>query len=319
MPVKYIKSGRNAASPQNNRSKSRSKSRSNSKSRAPKLHNMRGGGFLNNAVDSIGASKGHPGFTEPKKLSCTNNQMEFGSSCITWFTIVVFMVLGALLFITLWAVFGNSIKSYCNISELFSSTESQPATVSPLIAGNPPTVLDMHAPGYLSLTQNNYNRIADPSVVNLNNISIRERIVSKDYERAVNPLLPPERSYEETYGVPINIPSRGFAGGFQQVGMLYKDEIADPDKKIGNNSESVILPLYGRPLYNGSKRWTYYTTNDKMAMVKLKLESKGRKCDSDQGCEEIYEGDTISVPPYNGVFKVNIYDYDKPHYIPVAY
>lgn len=302
--------------------KSSSNKNKNSRSKS-KLHNMRynmrGGGFINNVTDSIGASKGHPGFTEPKKLSCSTNQMEFGSSCITWFTIIVFMVLGALLFITIWAMFGDSIKSALNIRELFSSTESQPATISPLLAGNPPVILDLHAPGYLPPVQNNFNRIEEPTIVNLNNISVRDRIIRKDYERVVNPLLPPERSYEETYGVPINIPSRGFSGGFQQVGMLYKDEVENEDKQIGNNSDPVILPLYGRPLYNGSRRWTYYTTNDKMAMVKLKLESKGRKCDSDQGCEEIYEGDTISVPPYNGVFKVNIYDYDKPRYIPVAY
>ena len=48
------------------------------------------------------------------------------------------------------------------------------------------------------------------------------------------------------------------------------------------------------------------------ARVSSRNQSLDRQIDNltKQGCEEIYEGDTISVPPYNGVFKVNIYDYD---------
>ena len=93
MPVKYKKMGKNSShSSQSSNSKynkKNSKTNKGSRSRnAVKLHNMCGGGFINNVTDSIGASRGHPGFTEPKKLSCTTNQMEFGSSCITWFTII---------------------------------------------------------------------------------------------------------------------------------------------------------------------------------------------------------------------------------------
>ena len=158
-----------------------------------------------------------------------------------------------------------------------------------------------------------------PDLPNPNLISYPEMIVDKAYERLANPLLPPERSYEMAYGVPINIPSRGLVGSYQQLGHLYKTEVANPDTPIGNNTDPTILPLFGRPLYNGSRKWTYYTSTDKVNMIKLPLTVGGRKCDQDYGCDEIYSGDMIEIPPYNGKFKVEIYDYDKPRYIPYAF
>ena len=48
----------------------------------------------------------------------------------------------------------------------------------------------------------------------------------------------------------------------------------------------------------------------------MPLTHNGKKCDGTYGCDELYDGDIISIPSYNGNFKVNIYDYDKPKYIP---
>ena len=50
-------------------------------------------------------------------------------------------------------------------------------------------------------------------------------IVDKDHQRIVNPLLPPERSYPyriNRVGVPVNVPTRGYATGYQQVGVLIE-------------------------------------------------------------------------------------------------
>lgn len=149
--------------------------------------------------------------------------------------------------------------------------------------------------------------------------SHRSYLRDKALERTVNPLLPPERSYENTYGVPINIPTRGPEGGMQQVGYLYKDEITDDNKKIGNNSESIILPLYGAPTFHGSNKWTYYISSDKFHSIKMPIEHKSRECNSEYGCDEIYDNDVVEVPSYNGNFKVKIYDYDKPRYIPYIF
>ena len=156
-------------------------------------------------------------------------------------------------------------------------------------------------------------------VPNLNEISYSNYLHQKNHERIINPLLPPERSYENTYGIPINIPTRGSSGGFQQIGMLYKQNITDSSATIGNSSETAVFPLYGRPIYPGSNKWSYYTASDKFNSVKMPITHNGRRCDADYGCQELYSGDIIQIPAYNGDFKVEIYDYDKPRYIPYVY
>ena len=154
---------------------------------------------------------------------------------------------------------------------------------------------------------------------NPSQISYWDYLNMKDHERIINPLLPPERSYENTYGIPINIPSRGFSGGFQQVGALYKNQIANNEKVIGNSPDTVIIPLFGRPLYPGANKWNYYVTSDKYAMVNMPFLFKGKKTDDQYGVDELYEGDVITLPEYNGEFVVKIYQYDKPRYIPFIY
>jgi hypothetical protein len=129
-------------------------------------------------------------------------------------------------------------------------------------------------------------------------------LVNKDFERIVNPLLPPERSYNSTYRVPINIPTRGFSAGYQQVGAI--------------NSDTEILPLYGRPRWPGANRWNYYTSTDSFQSVKLPVHFKHRDCQDDNGCDEVYDGDNVRIPQYgkDREFKANIYRLDKPYYIP---
>tara|TARA_B100000123_G_C25724502_1_gene426211 strand:+ start:416 stop:1198 length:783 start_codon:yes stop_codon:yes gene_type:complete len=154
-----------------------------------------------------------------------------------------------------------------------------------------------------------------------------EYLINKDYERIINPLFPPERrniylnpsGIERVipmHGVPINIPTRGNSGGIVQVGVLHKEEISDDTKNIGNNSNPVILPLFGCPTHQGSNKWTYYTSTDGHTQVKLPITNKNRVCNSEYGCDELYDGDNVSIPAYNSNFKVSIYEYDKPRYIP---
>jgi len=144
-------------------------------------------------------------------------------------------------------------------------------------------------------------------------------LTAKNHERIVNPLLPPERSYENTYGLPVNIPSRGFSGGFQQVGYLYKKDVANPAVPVGQDPNSVIIPLYGRPLWPGANKWNYYLNSDKFQAVKMPFQVGGRSSDDDHGVNELNNGDAVDLPAYNGKFEVNIYNYDKPRYIPFVY
>ena len=126
-----------------------------------------------------------------------------------------------------------------------------------------------------------------------------------------NPLYPPLKR-----GIPINIETRESGGDYQQLGILSKGAINDDTETPGNNTDSVILPLYGKPTYRGSNKWLYYTETDKLNPVKIPVNYKNKDCTDDYGCEEIYDGDAVSIPSYNGDFNAKIYKLNKPRYIP---
>jgi hypothetical protein len=151
-----------------------------------------------------------------------------------------------------------------------------------------------------------------------NDPEVNATIQSKDYQRTVNPLLPPERTYpygnpsiqeiqNRTPKLPINIPTRGETGIYSQVGILTAPDENNP----------TILPLYGKPTYPGSSRWLYYTSTDKLPSIKIPLKHKEKECSGDQGCDEIQGQETINVPAYVGKdFNVEMYKMDTPRYIP---
>jgi hypothetical protein len=280
-----------------------------------------------------------------KKSICPPNKFGFGSRCVTWLYILCIFALFAAVIICSCIYFDkinirnlsieseetnnsnigrNIVISGANI-ENESDRLIRYIEIDDVISNNNNNQhhYSLHSPNNLDKNINININVPNPTqqhkVPNLNHISYSNHINQKDHERVINPLLPPERSYENTYGVPINIPTRGSSGGFQQVGMLYKQEITDISLTIGNNSETSVFPLYGRPIYPGSNKWSYYTASDKFNSVKMPISHNGRRCDADYGCEELYNGDIIQIPAYNGNFKVEIYDYDKPRYIPYVY
>ena len=126
-----------------------------------------------------------------------------------------------------------------------------------------------------------------------------------------NPLYPPLKR-----GIPINIETRESGGDFQQFGILSKNAINDDSETPGNNTDSVILPLYGKQTYRGSNLYLYYTETDKLNPVKIPVNYKNKDCTDDSGCQEIYDGDLVSIPSYNGDFTAKIYKLNKPRYIP---
>ena len=151
----------------------------------------------------------------------------------------------------------------------------------------------------------------DQSVNNIKSIARDLYNETDERRRTYDPLLGPERSFPYSLnrlGIPINIKTRGDIPNYQQVGALYQENSDDNSRKV--------FPLYGKPTYPGSRRWLYYTGNDNFSAVKLPIDNKGRSCQDDQGCEEINDGDLIDVIGYNNKFKVNIYNLDKPRYIP---
>lgn len=89
----------------------------------------------------------------------------------------------------------------------------------------------------------------------------------------------------------------------QQMGIL-----STLNDKTG---EPIVLPLYGKRLK--SDRWNYYAGADKDNLWRIPINNKGRDCtDRYNGCEEIYDGDTVSVPTYQRDFAATIYPYELP-------
>lgn len=134
---------------------------------------------------------------------------------------------------------------------------------------------------------------------------------NKDLQRLINPLLPPERSFQyrlNSLGMPINIKTRGPSSGYQQVGVLIEEGIDSSNKKI--------LPLYGEQTYSGSNQWKYYTNTDGFQAVKLPVSNKNKNCQDTYGCDEIYDGDLVNIDPYNNQYRASIYKLDSPKYIP---
>ena len=72
----------------------------------------------------------------------------------------------------------------------------------------------------------------------------------------------------------------------------------------------------GKPTYKGSTKWLYYTESDRNNAIKIPLTINGKDCTDDIGCSELNDNDKVSITPYNGDFKVKMYKFNKPRYIP---
>lgn len=105
-------------------------------------------------------------------------------------------------------------------------------------------------------------------------------------------------------GMPINIQTQGLGVNteYRQVGILTKGD--------------AILPLMGRPLFSNRDKWNFYTMNDKANMIKLPMKFKNKDCLSEQGCDNIYNGDQVFVEGYGALFKATIYENNVMRYLP---
>ena len=105
--------------------------------------------------------------------------------------------------------------------------------------------------------------------------------------------------------IPINQPTQSIDTNYRQIGILTRV-----------NGGETILPLMGRPLFSNRDKWNFYTMNDKNNMIKLPISFKNKSCTSDQGCDNLYNGDTVYVEGFNDIFRVTIYDNNTMQYIP---
>ena len=164
----------------------------------------------------------------------------------------------------------------------------------------------------------NINVINDPLTPPLKrNYHLENEVDSLQHRLNINTRQRPiVNQRQNNRGLPINIETRGSGGDFQQIGILYKNEITDDAKAPGNNTDNNVLPLYGKPTYRGSNKFLYYTETDKLNPVKIPISVNSRDCTDEMGCEELSDGNNVSIPSYNGSFNVKIYKFNKPRYIP---
>ena len=128
----------------------------------------------------------------------------------------------------------------------------------------------------------------------------------------LNPYTPPLRddrinnqSFNNVNNIPINIPTQSVDTNYRQIGLLTRV-----------NGPETILPLMGRPLFTNRDKWNFYTMNDKNNMIKLPITFKNKSCTSEQGCDNLYDGDTVYVEGYSDIFRVTMYDNNTLRYIP---
>lgn len=105
--------------------------------------------------------------------------------------------------------------------------------------------------------------------------------------------------------IPINVPTQSCNSTYRQIGILTRV-----------NGQETILPLLGRPLFSNRDKWNFYTLNDKNGMIKLPISFRNKSCTSSQGCDNLYNGDTVFVEGYSDTFRVTIYDNNSMEYIP---
>ena len=119
----------------------------------------------------------------------------------------------------------------------------------------------------------------------------------------MRPDLYPEPVQRYGFGIP-GLASRGPVGPIQQVGIITGEggssSSAAPDR--------TILPLYGRELDARRGRWNYYTRTDGSNPVQVPVRFNNRICDDDtNGCNEVYNDDSVHVPALGRSFKATVY------------
>jgi hypothetical protein len=107
----------------------------------------------------------------------------------------------------------------------------------------------------------------------------------------------------EIYGKIPRVPTRGLPETYQSMGVITMED-------------GAILPLYGRRTASRSDRFQYYTRTDSYNPVQLPLKHKRRDCQDDIGCEELFDGENITVTPTGQTGRATIYRFDGPTYVP---
>lgn len=118
------------------------------------------------------------------------------------------------------------------------------------------------------------------------------------YSRAPEPerdwYTPPDLSRIPNSSTPFNIPTQGIAEEYQSMGIV-------------KTREGKLLPLFGRRCVSSRERYNYYTRTDSYNPIPLPIEMKGRDCQDQVGCPELFNGDRVNISTLNENGEVTIY------------
>jgi hypothetical protein len=104
-------------------------------------------------------------------------------------------------------------------------------------------------------------------------------------------------------GMPVNIRTQGLPEAYQQMGILKQ-------------GDGKLLPLYGRRVASRSDRFNYYTRTDTYNPIQLPITYKRKDCQDPVGCQELFDGDTVTMSPTGETATATLYRFDGPLYVP---
>lgn len=104
-------------------------------------------------------------------------------------------------------------------------------------------------------------------------------------------------------GTAVNIRTQGLPEAYQQMGLLKQ-------------SDGKLLPLYGRRVASRSDRFNYYTRTDTYNPIQLPLNFQKKDCQDPVGCQEIFDGDKVTMSPTGETATATLYRFDGPLYVP---
>ena len=129
-------------------------------------------------------------------------------------------------------------------------------------------------------------------------ISVQRQPIQSGYNM-LRPVADPRISFSENpkdtlmnpYAPPVqyNEPH-----AYRQVGFLKSSNYGDK-----------MFPIFAKPYHIRRDKWYYYTIFDS---IKLPIYYRGRKCSSEHGCDELYDGEIVQLQGMKGDFTVSMYD-----------
>jgi hypothetical protein len=105
---------------------------------------------------------------------------------------------------------------------------------------------------------------------------------------------PPDYSRIPGPETPFNIPTQGIPESYQSMGIV----------KTGDGK---LLPLYGRRSISARDRYNYYTRTDSYNPIPIPVNIKGRDCQDQVGCPELFNGDKVKLSATDEQGEVTIY------------